>query len=95
MLLSDRIDMLDLRLINVALARRQNEIAPEIFGDLPQPYMEILSDLLEHSEVTLQTERDWAKRILHRLSDGVYSFDDEEDGKPDRSARPTSEEMPS
>lgn len=81
LLLSERIDRLDQRLINVALARQHNTIAPEIY-DLPTPYMEILSDLLEHSEVTLNTERQWAKSILDRLLEGAYSFEKDGDVEP-------------
>jgi DNA-binding PadR family transcriptional regulator len=79
LLLSERIDLIDERLLNVALARRHNEVAPQIFDDLPGPYMEILSDLLEHAEVTLNTERQWASRVLDRLLNGAYSFDENEE----------------
>jgi DNA-binding PadR family transcriptional regulator len=92
LLLSERIDRLDQRLLNVALARQHNKIAPEIY-DVPAPYMEILSDLLEHSEVTLNTERQWAKRILDRLLEGAYAFEESSDTKRRQEGR--SEEVPS
>jgi len=76
LLLSERIDRVDQRLANVADARRHNEVASETFG-LPAPYMEMLSDLLEHAQVTLNTERQWAERVLGRLLEGAYTFDED------------------
>jgi DNA-binding PadR family transcriptional regulator len=92
LLLNERIDLIDERLLNVALARRHNEIAPQIFDDLPRPYMEILSDLLEHAEVTLNTERQWATRVLDRLVSGAYSFD--ESDAPEDAAQRDPQESP-
>ena len=79
MLRNERIDRIDLRLINVALARQHNKAAAQIFDDLPGPYMEMVSDLLEHSQVTLNTEREWAKRILDRLLGGTFTFEENSD----------------
>jgi DNA-binding PadR family transcriptional regulator len=79
MLLAERIDRIDQRLMNVALARQHNKAAAQIFDDLPEPYMEMIFDLLEHSEVTLNTEREWAKRILDRLLEGTYTFEQDYD----------------
>jgi DNA-binding PadR family transcriptional regulator len=76
MLLSERIDRLDQRLANLALTRQDNHAAAEIF-DLPGPYMEMLSDLSEHAEATLETERVWAERILSRLQQGRYTFEED------------------
>jgi DNA-binding PadR family transcriptional regulator len=75
MLLTERIYQFDLRLANLAAARLHNLSAATEF-DLPAPLMEILSDLLDHAEVTVTTERKWATRVLERLTEGAYDFDE-------------------
>jgi DNA-binding PadR family transcriptional regulator len=91
-LLSERIDQLDQRLTGLAAAKSDNEAVAEMF-DLPGPYMEMISDLVDHAEVTLYTERHWAKRVWNRLHEGAYTF--EEDSDEGRSLDQQGEEVPS
>jgi DNA-binding PadR family transcriptional regulator len=78
-LLSERIDRIDQRLALLADVSRHNEVAAASgLFELPEqhmePYMAMLTDLLEHARVTLTTEREWATRVLERLLEGIYEF---------------------